>query len=90
MHQRCAQRQPLPPAAGQIAGQLFLASLQMQKFDDLAHPIGPFAARHIVHARIKLHIFAHGQFIIQRELLRHVADLRPNLLSLSANILAQD
>ena len=82
-----AERQPLLPAAGQLAGELLLAAGQAEPFDGGAR-CGD-RLRDAVDAADELEILAHRQVLIQAEALRHVADLALDLVGLGADVVAE-
>ena len=82
-----AERQPLLPAAGQIAGELLLAAGQSQPLDRRAR--GGDRLCDAVDAGDEFHILAHRKVFIKAEALRHVADLQLDLVGLGADVVAE-
>ena len=82
-----AERQPLLPAAGQIARELLLAAGQAEPLDRRAR--GGNRLCDAVDARDEFQILAHRKILIEAEALRHVADLALDLVGLGADVVAE-
>ena len=82
-----AEREALLPAAGKLAGELSVATLQPQALDHLAR--GAAGVGHAIEPGDEFQILAHRQILVQRKALRHVADLALDLVGVAADIVAQ-
>ncbi len=82
-----AERQALLPAARQLAGQLALAALQAQPLDGGARL--PGGVGEAVDAGDELQVLQDRQVLVEREALRHVADVVLDLLALGADVVAE-
>ena len=81
VHDAGGKRQALLPAARQRAGELVLAVGQAEA---LQRPVDIVAARlEVVEARDEVEILADGQVLVEREALRHVADLELDQVGLA-------
>ncbi|MNI38665.1 hypothetical protein D3C73_928160 [compost metagenome] len=87
VQQAGGQRHALLPTARQRPRQLVGAGVQAQVFQRAVHRLP--ALRHAVHARHKVQVFADGQVIPVRELLRHVAHVALDLGAVLNNVVAQ-
>ncbi len=82
-----AEREPLLPAAGQRAHQRVLAPLQPGHARRRTGVRSSMSrARHPVEAAEEAQILAHGEVAVEREFLRHVADMRAHRLGLAADV----
>ena len=84
------QGQPLAVAAGQRARQLPLPLGQVRHPDHLRDPWRALGPRHLVHARVEAQVLVDAQVVVERELLRHVADDRLDPLRLDDEVDAED
>ena len=76
MQNRAAERQALLPAAGQRRDQRVLASAEAGHLDGEAHALGAARARGTpIDAAEEAQVLRDGQVAIEREFLRHVADV---------------
>ena len=82
-----AERQPLLPAAGKLAGELLLAAFQAEPLDHVAR--GAARVAHAVEPRDEFQVLAHRKILIQAEALRHVADLALDLVGVAADVVAE-
>ena len=82
-----AERQPLLPAAGQFAGELFLAALKADAVDHVAR--GPAGIGQAVEPRDEFEVLPHRKVLVQAEALRHVADLALDLVGVAADVVAE-
>ena len=73
-----AERQPLLPAARQLAGELVGASREPEPPDGLGRR--PPRVRHAIDARHEFEILADRQVVVEAEALRHVADVALDLV----------
>ncbi len=89
VQQRAGKRKPLLPAAGERAGELAPVRLQREAFDDAFDVIGRGFLRHRKGAHDKAQVLLDGQIVIQAEMLRHVADQRPQAALLASQIEAE-
>src|SRR5438445_6209852 len=86
MHQRAGHRQPLPPTAGQQAGPLFQVWLNVSESYEFIALLGQLLAAQPVKPSVKHQVFEHCEFVVERELLRHVSDQVLDLLGLGRNV----
>jgi hypothetical protein len=82
-----AERQPLLPAAGEFAGELFFASRQPKPLDHVAR--GAACIAHTIEPGDEFQILPHRQILVQRKALRHVADLALDLVGVAADVVAE-
>src|SRR5215469_7537330 len=75
VHGGRAKSYALLPAAGKTARNLVLLALETGKFEHPAYLLFLFVFGDAVDAGKELKVLLNGQVVIQRELLRHVADL---------------
>ena len=74
VHDGRAERHALFPAAGQAADQLMLLALETGKLEHPANLLLPLVLGHTVDAGKEVQVLIDGQIVVQRKLLRHVAD----------------
>ena len=87
---RTPEREPLPPAAGEIAGQRGFAALEAGHLDDeLPARLDPVAGQ-AVNASPEPDVLVDGQQLVEREPLRHVADPLFDALGVGRDIDAAD
>jgi hypothetical protein len=79
---RAGEREALLLAAAHRAGELALAIGEMVLLDQFVDAPLRARARQRLHVGEEFEVLAHGQVLEQRELLRHVADARAQLLGL--------
>ena len=84
------QRQPLLPSAGELACAPVHVGLDPGQRLHLARALCSALAGETVHARIEIDVLGDRQVLVEAELLRHVADVPPDLRRILANIHAQD
>ena len=82
-----AERQTLLPAARQFAGQLLLAAGEAEPLDRRAR--GRNGLGDAVDAADEFQVLAHREVLVERELLRHVADLALDHVGLRADVVAE-
>src|SRR6185437_2216685 len=82
-----AEREPLLPATGELARQLLLAAGQAKALDHLAR--GAACVVDAIESRHELQILPHRKVLIQREALRHVADLALDLVGVATDVVAE-
>src|SRR5579885_201974 len=80
MEHRAAQRKPLLPSSGKRDGQTVFASSPSRPPASLPDPIVELASDDVIEPAIKAEILDDGKVVVERELLRHVADPPANLL----------
>src|SRR5262249_51113002 len=81
------EREPLLPAAGELAGELRLATLEPEPLNHRAR-----RRRRIgdpVEARDEFQVLAHREIFVEAEALRHVADVALDLVRLPADVIAE-
>ena len=83
-----AEREPLLPAAGQLAGELVLAAGEPEPGDRALAP-RLCGSGHAIDARHEFEILADRQIGIEAEALRHVADIALDLVLLGENVVAE-
>ena len=82
-----AEREPLLPAARELARDLLLAPLEPEPAD---HRLGGARrTRQAVDARDEFKILAHGKILVEAEVLRHVANARLDLRRFSADVVTE-
>jgi hypothetical protein len=84
VNQARGQGEPLFPAAGQSSGELLATLDHAEAFQTFFH--GGFALRDFVKARDEIQILLDAQILVERKLLRHVADVFFDLGALRAKI----
>lgn len=87
MQQTCGQCQTLLPAARKRAGELCAARREAEPFKRIVN--GFFPIRHLIDTGNEVKVFGNGKIFIERELLRHVADVALDLLRLRANVVTK-
>ena len=75
MQQSAAKRQPLPPTACQKGGQAVPVFGESGHFDHPFLPRGFLIGRNLINSAVEIDVFFDGEIFIERELLRHVADM---------------
>ena len=85
-----AEREPLPPAAGEIDGARVLAALESGHLEDEAAPLFEPAAAEAVDAAEERDVLIDGEIAIEREALRHVADAALDAFRIAADVDAAD
>ena len=90
VQERAPKRQPLPPAAGQIARQRALAAAQAGHLEH--EPAARSRARRPqpVNAAVEADVLVDGQQLVQREALRHVPDAPLDAFRIPCDIDAVD
>ncbi len=76
---RHRQRQPLPQAHGQRLGQGVEVRFQAEAGHQVLDALPRLLGRQVVQARMQHQVLADGHLAVQRESLRHVAELAPHL-----------
>ncbi|KAG1254366.1 hypothetical protein G6F68_010884 [Rhizopus microsporus] len=89
MHHGHRQRQTLAHAHWQALGQAVQRVGEVKARHHLVHAAGNLAFRHIEQARVQHQVLPHGQFAIQREGLRHIADATARVDVLRVDFLAE-
>src|SRR5690348_3511032 len=74
MHHGAAQREPLLPSSGKLSCRSILIWLNGVLVHGLFDLLLGFLAFETVNLRIETEVFDHGEIVIQRKLLAHVAD----------------
>ena len=82
---RAAERQPLPPAAGEVARQRRLAAAQAGHLDHELAARGERRAGQPVDAAPERDVLIDGEQLVQREPLRHVADALLDAFGIAAS-----
>ena len=82
-----AERQPLLPAARQLAGKLIGAGGKPEPADRLARRLARIG--HAIDAGDEFEILANGQIGVEAEALRHVADIALDRVGLRADVVAE-
>src|SRR5688572_30656676 len=90
MQDGAAERESLPPAAGQLAGEGIATVGQARHVEHERAPIVEAAAAQAVDTAKEPDVLVHGERLVQRELLRHVADTPLHALRIAADIEAAD
>ena len=90
VHERTGHSQALPPAAGEQPGAPAQVGFQVRQRDQLIVALLKPCAAQAVKAAIKLEVLVRRQLVIERELLRHVANETLDLLQLPGHIQAAD
>src|SRR5437773_1336523 len=86
VHERAREREPLPVAAGQLAGELARVPHEIAEAEhplDLCRPLGAWDH---VDARVKGEVLFDRQVVVERKALRHVADGRLDALGVAPQI----
>ena len=78
MEDRAAEREALAEPARQVARQRLLAALEAGHLDREPPPFGEPRRRHAVELGVEADVLIDGQQLVERELLRHVADAAPS------------
>ncbi len=86
MENRAAQRKPLAPAAGQIAGPGPLAPRKPRHFDDELHARSDLVVGEAVQRAEEPDVLLDGQRFVQRKFLRHVADAPLDFFRIAAHV----
>ena len=87
---RAAERETLPPSAGQVGGAHLLAPLEARHLDDEAPPpLEPFGIEP-VDAAEKPDVLIDGQPLVERKPLRHVADPALDAFRIAPDVDAAD
>ncbi len=84
-----AQPQPLPPATGEVCGELVLAAHQPGHAQDLGLAPAQIRAREPIDLAVEADVLAGGQVLVEREKLRHVAHVCLHGLGLGGRVVAQ-
>ena len=74
MHQRTSHREALSPAAGEKRGAAVDVGLEMSNGDQLVTALLQLFVGQAVEFPGKNQVLVHGQLVVERKLLRHVAD----------------
>ena len=82
-----AEREPLLPAARELAGKLLLAAREPEPLDHRARRRGRL--RQPVKARDEFQVLAHREVLVEAEALGHVADMALDLVGLGADVVAE-
>src|SRR6476660_5380846 len=80
MQDRGAERNALLPAAWKTTRDLVLLPFQSREFENPALLLVAFLVGDSVHAGEKVQVLVDTQIVVERELLRHVADLLAHAL----------
>ncbi len=81
------EREPLLPAARQLARQLVAPVVEAHALHDLPHR--RVAVRHLVDAGDEVEVLEHRQVLVEAEALRHVADLAADFVRLVDDVVAE-
>ncbi len=90
MKHGAAERQALLPAARKRRHQRILAAGETRHVDGKAHPLGKLFPGHAIDAAEELEILLDREIAIERELLRHVADVLAHAFRIAGDIDAGD
>ena len=90
MQHRAAEREALLPTAGQRRHQRLLAAAKPGHFDGEAHALAQFGARHAVDAAEEAQILLDRKVAVEREFLRHVADMFAHPFGITRDVDAGD
>src|SRR5207249_9231705 len=90
VHDRRAKRHALLPPARQAARQLTALALEARELEHPALAGRPPTRRHAVDAGEEVEVLVDGEVVVERELLRHVADLLPHALRAERSDLARE
>src|SRR5437016_2517363 len=88
MDQAGGERQPLFPAAGKLAGELFLPLRQAELLETVADSLP--AIGHGIHAGHEIEVLSDAQVFPEAEPLGHVADLALDRLALADDVVTQN
>ena len=83
VQQRRPQRQPLLPAAREQPGPSIQVGADVGQGDDRLSPLAQALAGEPVDAGEEVEVLAHGQILVEREPLAHVADVPADRLTLA-------
>src|SRR5215216_5734482 len=82
MHERACEREPLLPPARQRPRAATREIVNVSQVDyGLASPFQPLALQ-AIDVSVEIYVLPHGQVLIEAELLRHVANVLANFVSL--------
>src|SRR5256712_2777060 len=73
VQQRAAEREPLLPAARELAPELVQSPVQFEKRDHLGTTGGPCGLRQAVDPTVEVEVLGYGEAFVQPELLGHIA-----------------
>src|SRR5205085_1238776 len=90
MHQRGREREPLLPAAGELAREPIAIRPDVREIDRPFHPLFSFGAFEAIDRAEEIEILVNRQIAIKRERLRDVADVLANELSIFLDVVAVD
>ncbi len=90
MHERAGERETLLDAAGKRAGVHVLLPGELEDLDDLLPPRRDLVGRHEVHLGEELDVLVDREVVVERELLRHVADARLHAVGVLHDVDAVD
>ena len=90
VHKRASHCQTLTPTAGKLRGASADVRLKMRCCDHFVAPLIQFATAQAIKFSGEDEVLIHGQLVIERKFLRHVADHFFDRLGISHNIMAPD
>src|SRR5690606_23806403 len=88
VQRRGGEREPLPLTAAHRASALRREVLEVEFDHARGDALAAARALEPVHLREELEVLAHGEVLPQREALRHVAELQPQLLRVARDLVA--
>src|SRR5262249_29050115 len=90
VHERTSHGQTLTPATGELASAPVHVRLQMRRANHFLAPLVQFATAQAVKFSCKDEVLIHGQLVIERKFLRHVADHLLDWFQVSGDVMAAD
>src|SRR5438445_8951135 len=90
MHERASHGEPLPPTAGKQPGAPVEIRFDMRDCDQFVATLLQFFPAQTVELAGKSEVLTHRQLVVERKLLRHVADYFFDGLAVTADIVTGD
>ena len=90
VHQRARHRQPLPPAAGEQTRATAQIRFEMRQRDQFVAPLRQRRSTQAIEPPVKHEVFVHGQLVVERKFLGHIADERFDAVGFARHVITGD